>query len=141
MPVTNNSAPSYIHTGPGYRNATFTTATALDDRVYPYPGPGPPGRLSARSVSLCKSVFYGAFVWARGALNSQNRRFPARADPGRRLGGGRGLGGEGGADRGGLLQRVDARRAAAANGRLPEDKARPRPRCCTQFASFRDCTK
>jgi hypothetical protein len=41
--------------------------------------PGPPGRLSALSVSLCKSVFYGAFVWARRALNSQKRRFPARA--------------------------------------------------------------
>ena len=40
---------------------------------------GRSGRLSALSVSLCKSVFYGAFVWARRALNSQNRRFPARA--------------------------------------------------------------
>jgi hypothetical protein len=37
------------------------------------------GRLSALSVSLCESVFYGAFVWARGALNSPKRRFPARA--------------------------------------------------------------
>ena len=42
-------------------------------------GPGPPGRLSALSVSLCKSVFYGAFVWARRALNNQKRRFLARA--------------------------------------------------------------
>ena len=42
-------------------------------------GPGPPGRLSALSVFLCKSVFYGAFVWARRALNMQKRRFPARA--------------------------------------------------------------
>ena len=41
--------------------------------------PGPPGRLSALSVFLCKSVFYGAFVWARRVLNSQKRRFPARA--------------------------------------------------------------
>ena len=41
--------------------------------------PGPPGRLSARSIFLSKSVFYGAFVWARGALNRQKRRFPARA--------------------------------------------------------------
>jgi class 3 adenylate cyclase len=41
--------------------------------------PGPPGRLSALSVSLCKSVFYGAFVWARRALKSQKWRFPARA--------------------------------------------------------------
>jgi hypothetical protein len=41
--------------------------------------PGPPGSFSALSVSLCKSVFYGAFVWARGVLNRQKRRFPARA--------------------------------------------------------------
>ena len=40
-----------------------------------------PGRLSALSVSLCKPVFYGAFVWARRALNSQKRRLPA--PPGR----------------------------------------------------------
>ena len=41
--------------------------------------PGPPGRLSALSVFLCKSFFYGAFVWARRALKHQQRRFPARA--------------------------------------------------------------
>ena len=29
-----------------------------------------PGRLSALSVSPSKSVLYGAFVWARRALNS-----------------------------------------------------------------------
>jgi hypothetical protein len=43
-----------------------------------------PGRLSAITVFLCKSVFYGVFVWARRALkplNSQKRRFPARAGP------------------------------------------------------------
>jgi hypothetical protein len=39
------------------------------------------GRLSARSVFLYKSDLYGAFVWARRALNDQNRRFPARAVP------------------------------------------------------------
>ena len=44
--------------------------------------PGPPGRLSALSVFLCKSVLYGVFVWARRALNSQKRRFPARAGMG-----------------------------------------------------------
>ena len=33
--------------------------------------PDRPGRLSALSVFLCKSVFYGVFVWARRALNSQ----------------------------------------------------------------------
>ena len=41
--------------------------------------PHPPGRLSALSIFLCKSVFYGAFVWARRTLNRQKRRFPARA--------------------------------------------------------------
>ena len=41
------------------------------------------GRLSAISVFLCKSVLYGAFVWARSALNSRKRRFPARAGRGR----------------------------------------------------------
>ena len=41
--------------------------------------PGRRGRLSALSVFLCKSVFYGVFVWARRALNSQKWRFPARA--------------------------------------------------------------
>jgi hypothetical protein len=38
-----------------------------------------PGRLSALSVFLCKSVVYGTFVWARRALNSRKRRSPARA--------------------------------------------------------------
>jgi hypothetical protein len=48
-------------------------------------GPGPPRRLSALSVSLYKSVLYGAFVWARGALKHKKRRFPARAVPVARL--------------------------------------------------------
>jgi tRNA G18 (ribose-2'-O)-methylase SpoU len=38
-----------------------------------------PGRLSAISVFLCKSVFYGVFVWARRALSGPKWRFPARA--------------------------------------------------------------
>jgi hypothetical protein len=38
-----------------------------------------PGRVSAISVFLCKSVLYGAFVWAHRALNSQKRRFSVRA--------------------------------------------------------------
>jgi hypothetical protein len=33
--------------------------------------PGRRGRLSAPSVFLCKSVLYGAFVWARRALKSK----------------------------------------------------------------------
>ena len=43
--------------------------------------PGHPGRLSALSVFHIKSVLYGVFVWAREVLNSQKRRFPARAVP------------------------------------------------------------
>ena len=39
------------------------------------------GRSSALSAFLCKSVLYGAFVWAREVRNSQKRRFPARAVP------------------------------------------------------------
>jgi hypothetical protein len=35
------------------------------------------GRLSVLSVFLCKSVLYGAFVWARRALNRRKRRFSA----------------------------------------------------------------
>jgi hypothetical protein len=42
-------------------------------------GSGPPGWLSGLSVSHSKSVLYGAFQWARMALNRQKRRFPARA--------------------------------------------------------------
>jgi hypothetical protein len=41
--------------------------------------PGPPGRLSALSVSHSKSVLCGPFVWARRALNGQKRWFSARA--------------------------------------------------------------
>jgi hypothetical protein len=38
-----------------------------------------PGRLNGFGVLRSKSVLYGAFVWARRALNHQKRRFPARA--------------------------------------------------------------
>jgi hypothetical protein len=38
-----------------------------------------PGRLSALRVFHSKSGLYGAFVKVRRALNSQKRRFPARA--------------------------------------------------------------
>jgi hypothetical protein len=38
-----------------------------------------PRRLSGISVSRRESVLYGAFVWARGALNRPKRRFPTRA--------------------------------------------------------------
>ena len=42
------------------------------------------GQLSALSVSHSKSVLYGAFAWACRVLNSQKRRFPARAAAARR---------------------------------------------------------
>ena len=51
-----------------------------------------PGRLSALSVFLCKSVLYGVFVWARRALNSRKWHFPARAGQPHGLGGVPGLG-------------------------------------------------
>ena len=38
-----------------------------------------PGRLRSLSAFHSESVLYGAFVWARWALNSPKRRFPARA--------------------------------------------------------------
>jgi hypothetical protein len=38
--------------------------------------PGRPGCLSALSVSHTKSVFYGAFVGARGVLSSQKTAVP-----------------------------------------------------------------
>jgi hypothetical protein len=38
-----------------------------------------PGWLSTLSVSHSKSGLYGTFVWVHRALNSQKRRFPARA--------------------------------------------------------------
>jgi hypothetical protein len=64
-----------------------------------------PGRLSALSVFLCKSVLYGAFVWARRALNSRKRRFPARAVAAGPIPGG----GLPGAHRGDAHGRADAR--------------------------------
>jgi hypothetical protein len=43
--------------------------------------PGPSGPLSALGIFHSKSVLCGAFVWARRVLNSQKRRFLARAVP------------------------------------------------------------
>ena len=43
-------------------------------------GPGPPGRLSALGVFRITSVLCGASGWPRRGLNSQKRRFPARAE-------------------------------------------------------------
>ena len=40
-----------------------------------------PERSSRNQSPLCKPILYGAFVWARGALKHQKRRWsPARAD-------------------------------------------------------------
>jgi uncharacterized sulfatase len=41
--------------------------------------PRRPGAVKRPQRFRCKSVLYGAFVWARRALNRQKRRFPARA--------------------------------------------------------------
>jgi hypothetical protein len=49
------------------------------EHVHPDTVRARPGRLSTLSVSHSKSFFYGAFAWARRALNSPKRRFPARA--------------------------------------------------------------
>jgi hypothetical protein len=47
-----------------------------------------PGKLSALGVFPSKSVLYGAFVWACRVLNSQKRRFWARAGGGEQDAGG-----------------------------------------------------
>jgi hypothetical protein len=62
----------------GHRAAS-TAATLGAARSAPLPAPAR-GRLSALSVFLYKSILYGAFVWARSALNGRKRRFPARAE-------------------------------------------------------------
>jgi hypothetical protein len=72
-----------------------------------------PAHLSGLSVVHSESVFYGAFVWVRRALNSQKRWFPARA-------GGQGVRRRAGAaDRGGGGRRGLAAGAARASGRAP----------------------
>jgi hypothetical protein len=43
-------------------------------------GAGRPVAFKRLSVSHRKSILYGAFVWARRALNGQKRWFPARAE-------------------------------------------------------------
>ena len=65
--MTDNIAPSYIHTG---RRAASRTDTVR----------ARPGSLSARSVSHSRSI---GFLWrvcmARGALSGPKRRVPTRA--------------------------------------------------------------
>ena len=60
--------------------APWAEGLGLPDAVWP-----PPGHLSAIRVSYRQSFWYGAFVWARGALNHQTRRFLVRAGPRQRL--------------------------------------------------------
>jgi hypothetical protein len=43
--------------------------------------PGPRACFSTLSDSRSKSILYGVFVWARGALNSQKRWFPPPPHP------------------------------------------------------------
>jgi hypothetical protein len=76
-----------------------------------------PGRLSTHSVSHSKSSLYGEFVWARRVLNSQKRRFSARAVRPEALCAGRHRGGH---------RDVPAARAAAEHGHLSALAAPPR---------------
>jgi hypothetical protein len=109
---------------------------------YPHcPGPpGPPGRLSALSVFHSKSCLYGAFVWARRALNSQKRRFSARAatwtetfDVPRAL-----LGGGGGG--GSSPRRIGAARAGDAVGAAAASSYHESPSCLANIgASGGEC--
>ena len=48
--------------------ATYFKSVVAAVRVHP-------GRFSAPSVSQCKPVLYGGFVWARRALNAKNGDF------------------------------------------------------------------
>jgi hypothetical protein len=83
------SVPLYLkrrcHRTPGEPRRALQRLPALRRRQRlhgPHPaqaGSGPPGRLSAFSVSHMKSALYGVFVWARRALNDHFRLFPARA--------------------------------------------------------------
>jgi hypothetical protein len=73
------AAPACQRTGQAGAPLAFCTLGWPPQPPQPLLGPGRPGRLSTLSVFLCKSVFYGTFVWARRALNSQKRRFAARA--------------------------------------------------------------
>jgi hypothetical protein len=66
----------YSHDDGGALNEISSGGAFLQNVICP----GPPGRLSPLSVFLCKSVLYGAFVWARRALKHQKRWVPARAD-------------------------------------------------------------
>ena len=56
----------------GSSSSSTATSAATSVRAHP-------GRLRALSVSHRESGLYGAFVWARRALNGPKRRFPATA--------------------------------------------------------------
>jgi hypothetical protein len=65
------------HSGPG--NPLGSRATRRPRRLRrstPRSGPAG-GGYAPFAFPLCKSGFYGAFVWARRALNRRKRRFPA----------------------------------------------------------------
>ena len=70
--------PEWLH-GPYLGGAGWLLRRAFDELLHAPTGPGPPALLRALSVCQTKPVLYGAFVWARGALNGRKRRFPARA--------------------------------------------------------------
>jgi hypothetical protein len=60
----------------GTKQEMHSLQAELGERVWALPG-----RLSALSVHRSTAILCSAFVWARGALDSPNRRFLARADP------------------------------------------------------------
>jgi hypothetical protein len=70
--------PEWLH-GPYLGGAGWLLRRAFDELLHAPTGPGPPALLRALSVCQTKPVLYGAFVWARGALNGRKRRFPAWA--------------------------------------------------------------
>jgi hypothetical protein len=61
-------AAAHPRVGKALFNMTVTHSCAFEKQQYfTTHCPGRSGRLSALSIFLCKSVFYGVFVWARRA--------------------------------------------------------------------------
>jgi hypothetical protein len=61
------------------RGQAVRPMTKLGDGSFGDGSAGPLGRLHALTVFHSKYALHGAFVWARGAINSPKWRFPARA--------------------------------------------------------------
>jgi hypothetical protein len=79
--VSNATVEDVTVEGHSTQNMFFMPPTAASKRVSrDIVRARSPGRLSALSVFLCRSVFYGVFAWACRALKHQKRWFLARAD-------------------------------------------------------------